>query len=1196
MAGVEFSAVIVSAIKAVAVNIFVQGIQAVLNEESEVDPFKAVNVKGLSAQAEVDRPTSFYGYTIPLIYGISRIDTNLIWVSPYDRRTITQTILVSADKGIYRAGGDQYQTVKVTRDFVDFAVLICAGPIGGIRRVWFNHALVLDNDRWGDSKPFYNGQQLNYEIYLGAEDQGASPTILSHEANAPAYRGRAYLVFRDIDITLLGGFIPVVQVEVIGVNNSGYQVINYDDYLPSAVQQDTRETLDTPGDDIVTLKTKIVDYIRADGNIVPLPFASIDIPQQAFTIMRDIMTRTGLASQYWDITQLGKKITGLAITDKGPVRPFVEGVLNYANGVIQESDGKLKFAVNPRLPEIPSYRQNCLISEIGLTVNSLHDVDGRDGYFSSSGGTSEGQFVTIWACCKAYQATGQQYWLDRSLFLAGALERYLYGRNVPSVPEIFIPHWLFNVKRPIQEESSILNYEAAAVDHGSYLEAFIPFPAKRIDRAYRKSSALIWENREAELVNFSYLGRKRLVSLRYEKRKKVLDYFGSHHIKNFEENLTFESYSKTAQKTGTQLNIINAYQSGGGWIVQTSKPADFDYYDSHIIVAFTLKDHGEIINVGDKYEAWPHWRKLEIGEIDAAGDSLYWAHDAYELLYQITSDTKWYNALQANKYTIIESHDIDDARQVFKPEIANTPFTQPGTFSRSERDGFGHYNWKRRRSDGVIYASIPKGLGEVQIGRGVNDFWRSPSDTFLARIKREYKEGYDPHEVYEWVGPTLTFTSMEDEIYIWIDTNIVFSESTRYFAKLPAYVDGNITDYTLNLTDFVTKLDALNPTRELTSGADIKAVGLSIFNSNVMRKTRQNFDNSFKLEIHLLRPLPIIELPYTPYAPMYTVNMLNNNLVDWRGVPGMGYCYPHAWHEIGIDDGMATQLDFLTTAQDEYQAHFGSATKGPFIPAYYWDRQDARQYGAVDTWGWSWVDPNSQWGGYQYRCLVSVSKAALETSNADAIAIVQNWLAWLNTNWTTSAQFPPTDFPEILPVWAASTQFNSGFYNAVIDIARATSANGYVYKPLNTGITGAIEPAWPTTLYATVVDGGITWECSGYQYQNAYGNYTEPHMAAMIMRAAIYANLAGISTLTANALIARCYNYLDTSYQTTGEMSGSWSVNGDWWMFWHSEIIGTLAILLDDGAAIITALSLDAGKINTWLSGSNEFINRNTRT
>jgi hypothetical protein len=40
-----------------------------------------------------------------------------------------------------------------------------------------------------------------------------------------------------------------------------------------------------------------------------------------------------------------------------------------------------------------------------------------------------------------------------------------------------------------------------------------------------------------------------------------------------------------------------------------------------------------------------------------------------------------------------------------------------------------------------------------------------------------------------------------------------------------------------------------------------------------------------------------------------------------------------------------------------------------------------------------------------------------------------------------------------------------------------SASNGFIYRADGAGTTGAVEPVWPTTLRATVVDNGITWRC-----------------------------------------------------------------------------------------------------------------------
>jgi len=53
-----------------------------------------------------------------------------------------------------------------------------------------------------------------------------------------------------------------------------------------------------------------------------------------------------------------------------------------------------------------------------------------------------------------------------------------------------------------------------------------------------------------------------------------------------------------------------------------------------------------------------------------------------------------------------------------------------------------------------------------------------------------------------------------------------------------------------------------------------------------------------------------------------------------------------------------------------------------------------------------------------------------------------------------------------------------------------TVDNGYYYEvTTDAGSSGGTEPTWPTAVGATVVDGGITWTCTG-----SYGGFPSPHV------------------------------------------------------------------------------------------------------
>lgn len=81
-----------------------------------------------------------------------------------------------------------------------------------------------------------------------------------------------------------------------------------------------------------------------------------------------------------------------------------------------------------------------------LLANAFHDVVGRGGYFPPESGTSEGQATMIRACANAFLATGITGYRDRALAMAAVLEATIYGGNTIPTDETddkWVPHWLF---------------------------------------------------------------------------------------------------------------------------------------------------------------------------------------------------------------------------------------------------------------------------------------------------------------------------------------------------------------------------------------------------------------------------------------------------------------------------------------------------------------------------------------------------------------------------------------------------------------------------------------------------------------------------------------------------------------------------------------------------------------------------------
>jgi hypothetical protein len=102
------------------------------------------------------------------------------------------------------------------------AIMIGEGEITDIIKVYANSKLIYDisngnTGHVGDLK-------YNMTVYKGTEDQLPDPSLemIHGVGNTPAYRGRAYVVFRDLDLSQFGGGsnIPNFEFEVVRSPNS----------------------------------------------------------------------------------------------------------------------------------------------------------------------------------------------------------------------------------------------------------------------------------------------------------------------------------------------------------------------------------------------------------------------------------------------------------------------------------------------------------------------------------------------------------------------------------------------------------------------------------------------------------------------------------------------------------------------------------------------------------------------------------------------------------------------------------------------------------------------------------------------------------------------------------------------------------------------------------------------------------------
>ena len=133
------------------------------------------------------------GAPIPKIWGRIRVAGQVIWTSPF--------------KEVRRRKGGKGVPSPKTNTFsysVSLAIALCEGTILGIDRIW------ADGDE-------ISAESLNLRVYLGTDVQLPDALIESIEGvgEAPAYRGLAYVLIEDFDLSPYGNRVPQLRFEVL---------------------------------------------------------------------------------------------------------------------------------------------------------------------------------------------------------------------------------------------------------------------------------------------------------------------------------------------------------------------------------------------------------------------------------------------------------------------------------------------------------------------------------------------------------------------------------------------------------------------------------------------------------------------------------------------------------------------------------------------------------------------------------------------------------------------------------------------------------------------------------------------------------------------------------------------------------------------------------------------------------------------
>lgn len=228
------------------------------DEPEDEDPDAGPQLTALSFTS------SSYDRLIERVYGTHIVFGNIFWATE-PRTAAVRDLVLNRDTGLY-------EVKLVNHHYIDFALGLCAGEIQDVVRIWADDVLIYSRD-YTNAAALHNGVTLNsasfgidltrpynptygsLTVHTGSEDQLVSPVMYAQEGEAtPAYRGLAYIVFKNYDITSVTSRIPEFRVEVVRNVSAAVPLIEEE------VENNTTTTLGSLPTDIL--------YIEPDTNTV----------------------------------------------------------------------------------------------------------------------------------------------------------------------------------------------------------------------------------------------------------------------------------------------------------------------------------------------------------------------------------------------------------------------------------------------------------------------------------------------------------------------------------------------------------------------------------------------------------------------------------------------------------------------------------------------------------------------------------------------------------------------------------------------------------------------------------------------------------------------------------------------------------------------------------------------------------------
>jgi hypothetical protein len=178
------------------------------------------------------------GAPVAQLFGRIRLGGQVIWATQFVERAATN--------GGGKGAPPQPKTTTYSYS-ISLAIALCEGPIRRVGRVWAD-GVELDLSA------------VSMRIYHGTEDQMPDPLIEAVEGTGkvPGYRGIAYVVFEDLDLSLFGNRVPQFAFEVTRPAPAAREM------LPAAADL-VRAVALMPGTGEYLLSTRNITYRQGIG-------------------------------------------------------------------------------------------------------------------------------------------------------------------------------------------------------------------------------------------------------------------------------------------------------------------------------------------------------------------------------------------------------------------------------------------------------------------------------------------------------------------------------------------------------------------------------------------------------------------------------------------------------------------------------------------------------------------------------------------------------------------------------------------------------------------------------------------------------------------------------------------------------------------------------------------------------------------